>query len=186
MVSNGPGSKRASERKKSSPGSPRSRAKRPASVPGASLPRSATEAPLTVSLRVLVVEDHPDTRRGLEVFLEILGHRARFATDVRTALTAAAEGEFDLLLSDISLSDGDGWELMRRLKTQGRLPPHAVAMSGLGSTADLAKSRRAGFHTHLVKPFLPEDLEAALQEVQTALAKGKPRTVRGGKKKKTR
>lgn len=182
MTANGPGSKRASEGRKSS--SRGRRAKHSASTPAAS-PAAAGAPPTAPPLRILVVEDHPDTRQGLEVFLEVLGHRVRFATDMHTALAAAAEEEFDLLLSDISLSDGDGWELVRRLKTQGRLPPRAVAMSGLGSTADLTKSRQAGFHTHLVKPFLPEELEAVLQETQAALATRKlPRTAAAARGKK--
>ena len=118
------------------------------------------------SLHILVVENHPDTRQGLDVFLKMLGHRARFAEDVETALAAATNGEkFDLLLSDISLPDGNGWDLLRRLDESGHRPPHAVAMSGFGSGADTEKSRAAGFETHLVKPFPPEELEHALQAV---------------------
>lgn len=118
------------------------------------------------SLHILVVENHPDTRLGLEVFLRTLGHRARFAEDVRTALEAASTaGNFDLLLSDISLPDGDGWDLLRQLESSGRRPPHAVAMSGFGSGADLEKSRAAGFAAHLIKPFPPEELEDALRAV---------------------
>jgi CheY-like chemotaxis protein len=118
------------------------------------------------SLHILVVENHPDTRQGLDVFLKMLGHSARFAEDVETALAAATGGEkFDLLLSDISLPDGNGWDLLRRLDEENHRPPHAVAMSGFGSGADTEKSRAAGFETHLVKPFPPEELESALQAV---------------------
>ncbi|MBV9658642.1 MAG: response regulator [Verrucomicrobia bacterium] len=116
-----------------------------------------------------MVENHPSTRRGLEVFMELLGHDARYAEDVSTALEQACDGEhFDVLLSDISLPDGDGWDLLRELHQRGCCPPYAVAMSGFGSNVDLEKSRAAGFRQHLVKPFPPEDLEHALQAAQVA------------------
>ncbi len=126
----------------------------------------SARTPRPGALRILVVENHPDTRLGLEVFLRTLGHQARFAEDVKSALeTADTAGAFDLLLSDISLPDGDGWDLLRQLESSGRRPPYAVAMSGFGSGADVEKSRAAGFAAHLIKPFPPEELEDALRTV---------------------
>lgn len=66
----------------------------------------------------------------------------------------------DVLISDIGLPDGDGWELMRRLKKR---PQYAIAMSGLGMTGDRARSREAGFRHHLVKPTGPEQLAEILE-----------------------
>jgi CheY-like chemotaxis protein len=133
-------------------------------APNNKTPRDARSP--TRSLRILVVENHPDMRRGLEVFLNMLGHRARFAVDMRTALEAVeSEEKFDVLLSDIGLPDGNGWELLRRLEQMGRRPPHAIAMSGYGNTTDMEKSREAGFRRHLIKPGPPAELEAALREV---------------------
>lgn len=126
------------------------------------------------ALRILVVEDHPDTRLGLKLFLETLGHRAVFAEDVRSGLAAARAGEFDLLLSDISLPDGDGWDLLRKLDAANRRPPRTAAMSGFSTAADLAKSKAAGFHSQLIKPFTPEELEAVLREAANALAVVRP------------
>lgn len=149
-----------------------SKEQRRGGVSGASR-RPANPKPIPPGgLRILVVENHPDMRVGLEVFLKVFGHRVRFAADMAAALRAAGEETFDLLLSDISLPDGDGWELLRRLDAAGRRPPRAVAMSGFGSAADLARSREAGFQTHLVKPFQPEELEVALGPVPAAKVKG--------------
>lgn len=122
-------------------------------------------------LDVLVVENHADLRAALAVFLEQLGHRARFASDCAGGLQAAQEQLFDVLLSDISLPDGDGWDLLHDLDMIGRRPKLAIAMSGFGSAADIAKSAAAGFHDHLVKPFQPAALEAALV---TALRPARP------------
>ena len=83
----------------------------------------------------------------------------------------AAEQRFDVLLSDISLPDGTGWELLEDLVHRGCQPPHAIAMSGLSDVSDRTRSREAGFETHLVKPFLPEELENALRRAATSRAR---------------
>jgi hypothetical protein len=64
-------------------------------------------------LCVLLVEDDASIREGLNKLVNTLGHRAHITQNVREALElAVSENEaFDLLLSDISLPDGDGWEL---------------------------------------------------------------------------
>jgi CheY-like chemotaxis protein len=127
--------------------------------------------------QILVVEDHPDSRRSLELFLKILGYQAQFARGVQDALAiAAAHGKgFDLLLSDLRLPDGDGWELLRCLEEKGWRPQRAIALSGWGSNEDLAKSRAAGFHAHLIKPFSPDAIAAALREVVESLQSPVPR-----------
>lgn len=115
------------------------------------------------AMHVLVVENHSDTRQGVKAFLKVLGYRASFAEDKKAALALAGRQTFDLLLSDISLPDGNGWELLQTLEAQGRRPSHAIAMSGLGDLADRTRSHEAGFELHLVKPFRPEELEQALR-----------------------
>ena len=132
--------------------------------------KNCSTAPPQHRLRILVVEDHADTRRGLEGLLGLLGHQASFAPDVQTALQLAANRSFDLLLSDIGLPDGTGWELLRRLAELNCRPPQAVAISGFDSCTDLQKSQLAGFRTHLVKPFAPEELETVLEAVAADLS----------------
>lgn len=80
------------------------------------------------------------------------------------ALAAAQRETFDVLLSDIGLPDGDGWELIRRLRAADH---HflAIAMSGFGHSADKKRSSEAGYAAHLVKPFTPDKLEAVLREL---------------------
>jgi CheY-like chemotaxis protein len=66
-------------------------------------------------LRVLLVEDDASIREGLNKLVNTLGHRAHVTQNVREApdLAVSENVAFDLLLSDISLPDGDGWELFR-------------------------------------------------------------------------
>ena len=121
-------------------------------------------------LRVLVVEDHADMRTGLTVLFKLLGCHARFAADLAAARKAAGEERFDVLLSDINLPDGDGWDLLRELQELGRRPQVAIAMSGFGSDKDIATSHAAGFDVHLIKPFAPTELTGILQRAADARA----------------
>ena len=123
-------------------------------------------ARLAHPMRVLLVDDDAIIRKALNKLLEALGHRAPVTQNVREALEfALSENEtFDLLLSDISLPDGNGWELLRCLTDGGRRPWRAIAMSGQSSMEDLAKSQTAGFEQHLLKPVAPAIVEAILRE----------------------
>ena len=117
---------------------------------------------------ILVVEDHGEMSAALKTFFDILGHRARFAVNVASALRVASEEAFDVLLTDIGLPDGNGWDLRRQLVEAGRCPPRSIAMSGFGLREHVTRSEAAGFAHHLVKPFDPERLIAALSPVAAA------------------
>ncbi len=117
-------------------------------------------------LRIFLVENHEDTLRYMKMYLELLGHRVDFARDVESALAQIEPLEIDLLLSDIGLPDGDGWQLLERISAAR--PIFAVAMSGFGMRADREKSRAAGYRHHLIKPFMPEDLAPILAEAAAA------------------
>ena len=131
-------------------------------------------------LRILLVEDHSATADAVRRYLEVTGYWVHVAPDVRQARAFAKGNSFDLLLADIQLPDGTGWDLMRSLRRDGDVP--GVAISGFGSEADLARSKQAGFDLHLVKPLSPEELTAALEVV----AAGRPQRRRHLPKQVTR
>ena len=111
------------------------------------------------NLRLLVVEDHADTAQTLVRILRSAGFSVAVANNVQSALKIAGSQPFDVLLSDIGLPDGTGYDLLRGVKKLG--PVQAIAMSGFGMDEDLRKSREAGFSEHLVKPVhVPELMEA--------------------------
>jgi two-component system CheB/CheR fusion protein len=113
-----------------------------------------------------VVENHEDTRALLCILLEQMGHTVRTAATMHEALREIPRSDCDVLISDIGLPDGDGWELMRRLE---RRPRYAIAMSGLGMNGDRARSREVGFRHHLVKPTGPEQLAQILDDAAREL-----------------
>ena len=115
------------------------------------------------SVRILLVEDHPDTARTLSRLLVAMGYKVKVANDATAALQLAASESFDMVISDIGLPDGTGHDLMRQLKEKHNL--RGVALTGYGMEEDMRNSREAGFLDHVVKPIDIAQLEAVIQRV---------------------
>lgn len=114
-------------------------------------------------LRVLVVEDHEPTRLALTRLLIRRKFDVHSAGTLTEALAIAALGGVDLLLSDVGLPDGNGYDLMRELRLVHGL--RGVALTGYGKDEDIAQSRAAGFHAHLTKPVDVRSLDRVLREL---------------------
>ena len=117
-------------------------------------------------LRLIVVEDHANTAEGLKKFLKAVGYQVFVATDMASALWLASSVQFDLLLSDLGLPDGRGWELLRQLKAKRHI--RAIAFSAHNSPEDLKQSAEAGFIEHLPKALVPDKLCAAIERAAAA------------------
>lgn len=113
------------------------------------------------ALRILLVDDHEDTCDALQKLLIRRGHLVAATHNVRSAMETAVRNQFDLLISDVSLPDGTGMELMMHLRAMSSIP--GIAISGFGNNGDIEKSLQAGFSEHLVKPVNLEKLEAAIE-----------------------
>jgi CheY-like chemotaxis protein/anti-sigma regulatory factor (Ser/Thr protein kinase) len=109
----------------------------------------ATTAKKLSGFRVLLVEDHTDTRAAMARLLQALGCTVTLAASVREAVAIASHAAFDLLISDIGLPDGSGIDVMRSLREQNI---RGIALSGFGQEEDVQRSRDAGFETHMTKP----------------------------------
>jgi len=120
----------------------------------------------TQKLRILIVEDHIDTAFGLKMYFVNRGHDVRVALDLESARTVATEFPFDILLSDLMLPDGTGWELVQELSAAG--PVRAIALSGHNSDEDIARSEAAGFRSHLAKPIAMSELDRIFAETMKA------------------
>lgn len=115
--------------------------------------------------RVIVVEDHADVAECLRGFLTAIGYKVYIAPDVASARALAKAIEFDVLLSDLRLPDGTGWELVEELKAEQ--PIRAIAISGYNAADNIERSRRVGFLDHLAKPLVFDELRAALDRAVT-------------------
>ncbi|HEY4282610.1 MAG TPA: ATP-binding protein, partial [Chthoniobacterales bacterium] len=87
------------------------------------------------SLRVLLVEDHPDTAEQLTRLLRKAGHHVSCVATVKQALESGRGGGFDILISDLGLPDGSGYDLMRQLARPQHIP--GIALSGFGMKEDV-------------------------------------------------
>ena len=119
-----------------------------------------TEIGSQPQLRLLIVDDHADSARALSRLFRHDGHAVITAHTIAGALAlVVGQQPVDVLLSDIGLPDGDGCELLRRLRAfyGGRDVP-AVALSGLGDEQTLHRCREAGFRQFLLKPLTFEQV----------------------------
>ena len=120
-------------------------------------------------LTILLVEDHEDTREAMKYWLERQGYAVLAANTLKTALALGRKEAFDLLLSDLKLPDGDGWELMRQLRALK--PVVGIATSGHCASSDIGKSIECGYVEHLIKPYPVEELTAAISHAQQEISR---------------
>jgi two-component system CheB/CheR fusion protein len=114
--------------------------------------------------QILLFDDHHDTAEALRNYLGRVGYDVTVAPNIGAACQCFEQKRFDLLLCDIGLPDVRGEHLLQRLRDAGH---HflAIALTGFGTETDIARSRAAGFYTHLTKPFSPQELKRTVEEV---------------------
>ena len=105
-------------------------------------------------VEILVCEDNDDAREMYAVLFELYGAKVVTAPSGSTGWETFQAHRPDLVISDLQMPDGDGYELVRRIRAlpaeAGGLTP-AIAVSA----ADGAEAMAVGFHAHLVKPVDP-------------------------------
>ena len=114
-------------------------------------------------LRILLVEDHQDTRRALSRLLTHFGHRVVTTGTVATAKQIVGSDQIDVLLCDIGLPDGSGYEVAAQARAKRRIK--AIALTGFGTERDVLRSKEAGFDFHLVKPVNFQELQSVLDQL---------------------
>jgi CheY-like chemotaxis protein len=120
--------------------------------------------PTAHPLRVLLVEDDPDTLAVTSMLLRADTYEVATAETISQALNQLREHDFDLLISDISLPDGSGLDLMREMRERQK-GVRGIALSGFGSQEDVRRARLAGFSVHLTKPVSFPRLETTIREI---------------------
>src|ERR1041385_1198033 len=114
----------------------------------------------------LIVDDSEDTISMLTELLHVAGANVTAATNGADALRIAEENEFDVILSDISMPEMDGFEFLQRLrKIEGRRDEPVVAITGFGRHDDIARATAAGFYSHVTKPLHLKVLAEILQRL---------------------
>ncbi len=149
----------------------------PAAAPRHPVPIAASPAPFAdrawplaglSRVRILVVDDDPDSREVVREVLEQAGALVAVASSTHEALRSIAAGPPDVLLSDLGMPEEDGYQLMRRVRaldpaSGGGVP--AAALTAYTQAEDRRAALDAGFQGYLSKPIDPAELTAAVAKL---------------------
>jgi signal transduction histidine kinase/ActR/RegA family two-component response regulator len=139
----------------------------PALLPGA----GDSQRPL-VAYRVLVIDDHEDTLRGIGVALQGAGAQVFCASSARAGLDALDSFAPHVIVSDLAMPELDGYDMIREVRARARdeggsVP--AVAVSAYASKEDRQRALSAGFQEHLAKPVdVPRLVQTLCRLTETA------------------
>ncbi len=110
-------------------------------------------------MQILVVDDHADSVHVLSRLLSLQGHETATARTLSAARAMCESGQFDLVICDLGLPDGDGTELA---SVAARCGAKSIALTGRSHWEDIDRSLKAGFCAHLTKPVTYEQLINAI------------------------
>jgi PAS domain S-box-containing protein len=126
---------------------------------------SPSESSSLVGLKLMVVDDEPDSRNFIAFALQEAGAEVIALASAIEALKSIPQNQPDLLISDIGMPEMDGYMLIEQIRTQ--LPPDcrqllAIALTAYAGEINERQVLAAGFQKHLAKPVEPKDLVAAV------------------------
>ena len=110
----------------------------------------------------MIVEDDENLRVGLQDNLEEQGYRVESAPDAATARALLEDGEFELIILDIMLPDGDGYALCEELRTQGE-QAMILMLTARTLEQDIVRGFDAGANDYVAKPYRIAELLARVR-----------------------
>ncbi len=127
-------------------------------------------------MRILVIEDDPQTALYLRQGLEEGGYIVDWTADGRDGLFMAASERYDLIVADRMLPGTDGLSIIKMLRSQGIRTPILV-LSALGQVDDRVRGLEAGADDYLVKPYAFSELIARVEALLRRGSASAPDTV---------
>lgn len=121
-------------------------------------------------MKILLVEDNESIILGLEYLLQQEGYRVQTARNVREAAAAVRENAPDLILLDIALPDGNGFEFCREVKRKWNFP--VIFLTAREEEADVVKGLDLGADDYIIKPFRNRELISRIKSVLRRNGKG--------------
>jgi CheY-like chemotaxis protein len=119
-------------------------------------------------LRVLIIDDDPDTRDLIETILSGAGVQVACAESVREGFELLERARPQVIISDIEMPEENGYSFLRNLRSvldeDGRMTP-AIALTGCALPEDRERALASGFNIHMTKPTTPEALLSALSKL---------------------
>jgi DNA-binding response OmpR family regulator len=136
-------------------------------------------------MRLLVVEDEEDLAEGLRVGLARTGYAVDVAPDADTAYERLTVNEYDLMLLDLNLPDGDGFTLCRSLRSGELVTPgpgdvRVLMLTARGGVEDRVRGLDEGADDYLVKPFALAELQARIRALLRRDTAGKTSVLQVG------
>ncbi len=113
-------------------------------------------------LRILIVDDCPDSATTLQLLLRSWGHETHVATDGPTALELADIHQPDVVILDLGKPGMNGYAVANHLRRLRQRKPILIAHSGSCRSEDVRRSLEAGCLAHLTKPVHPEEIRRTL------------------------
>ena len=114
-------------------------------------------------MRLLVVDDDVELCSLLQEFLRREGHSVECVHDGNSGLEKALQGGYDLVILDVMLPGLDGFEILKRLRAQSRVP--VLMLTARGEDVDRIIGLEAGADDYLSKPFNPRELSARVKAI---------------------
>jgi len=112
---------------------------------------------------ILAIEDDWTVGLVLEHVLRTAGHEVRIARGVEDGTGALSDDGYDLILLDLNLPDGSGFELLRAIREDlGRTVP-VVVLSGMRQEETVVRGLKLGADDYVAKPFSPPELLARVE-----------------------
>ena len=115
-----------------------------------------------------MIEDHENSRVGLALWLEVVGHTVETSADGLSALAVAQAHPPAIAIIDIGIPGLSGWEVAKRLREAFGRHIGLIALTTLEAPEDRARSVQAGFDVHLVKPTTGKELFRAINALSPA------------------
>jgi CheY-like chemotaxis protein len=123
--------------------------------------------PQLQDVKILVVEDEPDSRDLVSTMLQYCGAEVTAVATADEAMQAVRESEFHVLVSDIALEGGNGYDLVSKVRALGPAGLPAVAVTAYAREEDRRKAFAAGYQEHVAKPVDFEELAAIVADLAT-------------------
>jgi two-component system response regulator CpxR len=123
-------------------------------------------------VRILVIDDDVELADLLRTFLQREGFQPEFAHDGRAGLDAALNGSYELIVLDVMLPGMDGFEILRRIRQQSRVP--VIMLTARGDEPDRIVGLENGADDYVPKPFNPRELAARIRAIQRRMQPAEP------------
>lgn len=118
-------------------------------------------------MKILVVDDNASLARALKTFLLQESHQAEIAHSVKEAQTFISKNNFDLIITDLRLPDGDGLQIIQQVRNDEAVPaPDIIMMTAFGSVDSAVEAMRLGIADYLTKPVAMEEFSFRIRRIE--------------------